>query len=252
MALSMSEPSSLASMSCWRAEMEFTLAFAASTGVLFMWLAIRATPTVTGVVDDMFGELLGGAVFGLVAGRLAAMALAGTNPIGHPSDILLVRGGVDTGAAALAAVAALAWMSRRRLLPSLDAEAAPILFGLAGWHLGCVWRSACLGTATELPWAMSEPGSEIGRHPTEIYTGVLLFLAAWLVRRLWKRGARVSGVVASLGLAAASLARLATEPLRPALGSGATGWYVAGSVIGLVGLIVLQWRERHRPSSQEL
>lgn len=213
--------------------MEFTLVWAAATGVALMWIWVRTTPGIGESVDDPFGTLLGAAMVGLIAGRLSAMAFSGTNPFTHPADILLIRGGVDTGMAAVGALGAMAWMARTNPVPVLDALAAPSLAGLAGWHLGCVWRGACLGTATELPWAVASSGSPIGRHPTELYAAAVLLASAWLLRRAWRAGRLPTGLVGALGLGLASSSRLVTEPLRLSLGAGATGWYVTGSVIGL-------------------
>ena len=80
--------------------MEFTLLWAAATGIGMAvvmaniekrWNLIAAE---TAGVSDL---ILAAAVTGLVTGRLAAMMMAGTNPITHPGDILIVRSGVDTG-----------------------------------------------------------------------------------------------------------------------------------------------------------
>ena len=57
-----------------------------------------------------------GAVVGLFAGRLASMIGSGINPLTSPFDILIVRGGVATGLAALAALATVAAMARGEVL----------------------------------------------------------------------------------------------------------------------------------------
>ncbi|MBA3362072.1 MAG: hypothetical protein H0T94_11510 [Acidimicrobiia bacterium] len=41
-------------------------------------------------------------------------------------------------------------------------------------------------------------------------------------------------MLAGLGLAAAGLVRLATQPLRPSIGGGPVGWYLAGIIVGLI------------------
>ena len=205
--------------------MEFTLLWAALTGVAFLWVGTRIWPD--GLPDRPVDGLIGAAAAGLLLGRLVAMILQGTSPILHPGDILIVRGGVHTGTAAIAAIGTYVWLVKGQMR-HLDASAAAALFGLAGWHAGCAWRGACLGTAADLPWAWSIPGSLVTRHPTEIYAAIGLGIAALIVarlpHRLWLRG--------GVALASASAVRLATEPLRLTLTGGPVAWYMAGLAIG--------------------
>ena len=87
--------------------MEFTLLFAALTGVGFAWIGVRIQRHrgLLSEVDKPTDVLIGGIGFGIIAGRLAAMALAGVNPLTNPADVLLVRGGVDTVVASTSAIA---------------------------------------------------------------------------------------------------------------------------------------------------
>ena len=87
--------------------MEFTLLWAALTAVALGWMALRLTPALSGGDAD---RLMGAAAAGLVAGRLGAMILAGVNPITHPLDIIIIRAGVDTRVAAIAALVTLLLM----------------------------------------------------------------------------------------------------------------------------------------------
>ena len=229
--------------------MEFTLLWAALLAVGAMWVMIK----VEGRLDvlpndrsDWFDVLLGSAVTGLVVGRLAAMILTGTNPITHPADIILIRGGVDTGFASIGALLFLIWSLRRSGIAAFDVVAPAALAGLAGWHGGCIFRGTCLGTRSELPWAFAEPGSDLTRHPTEIYAALLFLAAAVAVLLLLRKGMR-PGVLASASLAVAGLTRLITEPIRPSLGSGPIWWYTAAVVLGLVGTAVAT---RQKPFSR--
>lgn len=211
--------------------MEFTLLAAALTAVAALWLVLRLTGNasatdvaVTAVVAGMF------------VGRLVAMALAGVNPLTHPLDVLLVRGGVNPVGATLGAVAYLLWATRREA--TLLARFGPAATaGLAGWHAGCLWTGSCLGAAGNVPWGWSLPGSDVIRHPTELYTALLLVVATVVLVRWKGRGQ------AGLALAAAAGARLLTEPLRPGLGGGPGWWYAAGVAVGLAWTAI----ERRRP-----
>ena len=199
-------------------------------GMLY-WEARRGNAA--SCTKDLWDLALAATVIGLLVGRLAAMVGDGVNPITHPADVLIVRGGVATGPAAISAVLAAAWIGRRELWSVLDGIAAASLAGLAGWHAGCLARNACLGTPSDLPWAMTQSGSTVTRHPVEIYAALALAAAASALA-LWRmRGRPPAGVPAALALTAASLVRLTTEPLRPNLAGGPVGWYWLGLAVGL-------------------
>ncbi|MBT8217292.1 MAG: prolipoprotein diacylglyceryl transferase [Acidimicrobiia bacterium] len=213
--------------------MEFTLLWAALTGVAglygALWLMGRRDTSLC--VRDLWDAAITAAVVGLAVGRIVAMVRGGVNPLTNPGDILLVRAGVDTVGATLAALAALAWVLRADLAEQLDGLAPAALAGIAGWHGGCLFRDACLGTPSDLPWAWAQSGSTITRHPVELYAALAFFLVAGGLFRLRLRYPP-PGVVAGLGLAVAGVVRLATEPLRPSLLDGPTAWYAAAAVLG--------------------
>lgn len=207
--------------------MEFTLLWAVLTAVVMVWVGTKVWPD--HLPDSPFDRMIGAATGGLFIGRLTAMLSQGINPIAHPLDILIVRGGVYTGAAVIGTIGVFVWMVRGQLR-HLDAVAPATLAGLAGWHAGCLWRGACLGTISNLPWAWSEPTTSITRHPVEIYAAIGFITAGWLVSRLSWRMLAKSGSA----LALAGLIRLATEPMRPSLTGGPKGWYLTAILLGLV------------------
>ncbi len=211
--------------------MEFTLLWAALTAIGFAWLGTRIWPE--RLPDHATDRMVGAAAAGLLVGRLSAMLLQGTNPLSNPGDILIVRGGVHTGTATAAAIATYLWAAKWKVA-NLDATSPAALMGLGGWHAGCLWRNACLGSGSELPWAWAQEGSLISRHPVELYTAVGLMIAAWLVSRLPWRLLTKSGVA----LALAGLVRLLTEPMRPSITGGPVVWYIAAIVVGLAAAII--------------
>ncbi|MDX1691144.1 MAG: prolipoprotein diacylglyceryl transferase [Acidimicrobiia bacterium] len=224
--------------------MEFSLLGAVLVAVVAVWAVLRFEAGRTNAADcsrDLWDALLLAGIVGLAVGRVVAMLRDGTNPITTPGDLLIVRSGVDTAGASAAALLTFGWTMRRALWWMADAAAAAALAGLAGWHAGCLVReSACLGTPTDLPWALTQAGSPVGRHPVELYAALLLALAA-VGFVLWKRFARPpAGVLGSLAIAVAAGSRLATEPMRPSLGSGPVWLYAAGLVAG-VGLAGWRW-----------
>lgn len=213
---------------------------AALTGVAGAWVVLRL-----GGHASLFDLLLGGVLSGVLVGRLVAMVAAGVNPLVSPLDILVVRGGVDPVGATVGALAYLLWSARSE--PGrLDLLAAPAVAGMAAWHAGCLWRGSCLGVAGDVPWGWALAGSEVIRHPVEMYAAALLAVAAWLLYRYRPVGS------AGLALAATAGARLVTEPLRPGLGAGPEGWYALAVAAGLLWWMWMARSARHtRPRAPD-
>lgn len=207
--------------------MEFTLLWAAVTAVALGWLGLRLWPDRQ--PEHAFDLLLAAGVTGLAVGRLTAMLIQGVNPIANLGDILIIRGGVHTGAAAITFVAVLLW-STRASPRAVDALSPAVLLALAGWHAGCLWRDACLGTPSSLPWAWALEQGTVTRHPVELYAAIGLGVGALVVSRLGWRVWLRSGVALSL----AAGVRLITEPLRPSITGGPVWWYAAGLAVGVV------------------
>ena len=224
--------------------MEFTLLWAAVTAVVPLGLVLRFAP-LPGARKDLGDIVLASAMIGLFVGRIASMLANGVNPIARPGDIIIVRSGVATGWATIGALAWAIWATRPKWRSALDHAAPAALIGMAGWQAGCLLRDACLGNTTDLPWAMRLDGSAVGRHPTELYAAALFLVGGgvlwWLMRRLPQLGG--TGLAAGIALAIAGSIRLATEPLRPALGRGPIGWY-ALAIVGGIALAALGGRRR--------
>lgn len=222
--------------------MEFTLLWAALIGMGLALLVAQAEKR-QGLVPEEVGNLsdliIGAAVTGLITGRLAAMIIAGTSPFAHPGDILIIRSGVDTGFASLGALGFVTVVNRRHLAGAIDALGPAAMAGLAGWHAGCLFRGACLGTTSSLPWAIAQEGSDVTRHPVEIYAALLFLVAAGLLFRRLKRGVGSPGSLGATALVLAGAVRQVTEPFRPSLGSGPIGWYVAAIGLGAIALTIL-------------
>lgn len=224
--------------------MEFTLLFAVLIGVLglygFLWWEGKRG-NAADCSRSLWDLALTAATVGLFVGRLASMIGDGVNPLANPGDIIIVRSGVATGPAALAALAMMALLARRELVPVADGLAAAALGALAGWHAGCLTRDACLGTPSDLPWAYSLDGSPITRHPVELYAS-LLFLAAGAGLAWYKASRRPAPLLpAGVSVAAAGGIRLLTEPMRPALIGGPEPWYwlavASGAAVAAYGLL---------------
>lgn len=233
--------------------MEFTLLGAAAMAMFAFWLMLRweaKRGNAAGCATNLWDAGLVAAIVGLLGGRIVAMLEADINPFTNPAQILLVRSGVSTAAASITAVVVFAFLARRDLLPSADAIAPAALAGLAGWHAGCIPTGACLGTESALPWARALEGSDVTRHPVELYAAILLAAAA-IALALWKQhGSPPLGSVAGFGLIAAGGVRLATEPLRISLSGGPVWIYVVAVVAGagLVGWSFVTRARATRPA----
>ena len=220
--------------------MEFTLlgaaaiAAAAAYGMLW-WEAKRGNAA--RCAGNLWETALVSVVAGIFIGRLIAMLIDGVNPLAHPMDVMLVRSGVSTAGAALGTAVAFLGQSRKEPIAMADGISAAALAGLAGWSAGCLARGTCLGTASDLPWAMAQEGSTVTRHPVGIYAAVLLALAAIAIA-WWKAYRRPApGMPASVAVVAAAAVRLATEPLQPSLSGGPEWFYAAALIAGLVGVV---------------
>jgi len=228
--------------------MEFSLLFSALMAVGALWLMLHWEAKRGNAADctkDLWDIALLAGFAGVLVGRLAAMIGDGINPITHPGDIIIVRGGVATGWATLAALAVVGWQGRGQFWVVADGLAAAALAGLAGWHAGCLTRDACLGTPSDLPWALTSPGSSFGRHPVELYAALALGLAAVAIAAWKAYGRPALGLPAAVAFGTAGLVRLMTEPLRPSLAGNPAGWYLA-AVVGATAIGAWRWWLRRR------
>jgi prolipoprotein diacylglyceryltransferase len=220
--------------------MEFTLLGQAAIGVGSFWLMLRweaKRGNAAGCALDLWDAGLTAGAVGLLAGRLIAMAQAGISPFTDPAQIILIRSGVSTAGASVAALVVFAFLSRRSILEAADAIGPSVLAGLAGWHLGSLVTGSWLGTVSDLPWAQAASGSDITRHPIELYAAGIYLVAAISIA-LWKQKGRPPlGAPAGLALAGAGGVRLITEPMRISL-SGGPVWLYAGAVLAGLGLVV--------------
>jgi prolipoprotein diacylglyceryltransferase len=225
--------------------MEFSLLGAVFVAIIALYLFLyweAKRGNAASCPRNLWDVTLAAIVAGVLVGRLAAMIGDDVNPLLNPADILIIRGGVATGPATIAALATVAWLGRSALLAYADGLAAAALAGLGGWHGGCVVRDSCLGTPSDLPWALAQEGSTVTRHPVEIYAAIILIVAAVVVAGWRARGNPAPGVPAASALLIAASVRLFTDPMRPSLGTSQRWWYAAGLAIALLALVAASRR----------
>ena len=220
--------------------MEFTLlaaaAIAGAAAYVMLWWEARHGNAAR-CTGNLWEIGLVSVVAGIFIGRIVAMLIDGVNPIAHPMDVILVRSGVSTVGASLGSAAVFALQARRSTITMADGISAAALAGLAGWHAGCLVRGTCLGTASDLPWAIAQAGSDVTRHPVGIYAALMLGAAA-IGLAWWKAYRRPpAGAPAALAVIAAAGTRLVLEPLQPSISGGPVWFYATGLVIGIVAFV---------------
>ena len=227
--------------------MEFGLLAAALIAAVCVRLTLAAEAATVAPEQDsgrLWDLALLSAFVGLGVGRIGAMVAGGTNPLAHPLDVLILRGGVEVVLASVTALVAFGVAARRDLVATADAVAPAAIAGLVGWHGGCFTRGACLGTPSDLPWAISGP-SGVGRHPVELYAALLLVVGGIALVLLKARHPR-PGVIAGLAIGIASGARLVTEPMRLGIGTSPLWWYAGGVAAGGAGVVAAVVAGRRR------
>ena len=76
----------------------------------------------------------------------------------------------------------------------------------------------------------------------EIYAALMFLAGGVILLGKLRRGSGSVGTVGLMALGLAGAIRLATESLRPSLGPGPLGWYLAAIVIGIIGVLVARLR----------
>lgn len=125
-------------------------------------------------------------VFALLGCRLLHIILYFHNYRGVPfSKVLFQRGGFAYIGGPILGIFALWVYYKSRKLHFLEVAdyAMPllILYQSIG-RVGCFLNGCCYGIATELPWGVVFINQDIARHPTQIYSSIILLLICLLVK----------------------------------------------------------------------
>jgi phosphatidylglycerol:prolipoprotein diacylglycerol transferase len=127
------------------------------------------------LTDKQLESLVLHVFFGVILGGRLGFVLfyGGMEYVQHPLEILKVwNGGMSSHGGFLGVILALVLFTRGNMTvfrKIADVLAVPIAIGLAFGRLGNLINGELYGTMTTLPWAMSFPGAEGLRHPTQIY-----------------------------------------------------------------------------------
>lgn len=188
------------------------------------------------------------AVFGVVVGRLTAVAIDDPGGLTRFGDLLIIRSGVEFWAGLLAALVAVAWGARgETTLVARLADLAPAaMVGYAAYEMTCVLRDGCFGPVSA--FGLRPPGLTTSMVPVGIIVGLVVIACAVGIRYLDERWNDQGLVVATAALAVAGVRAIASIWL-PHVGDGLTRPHRTSIVVSVVALIVvalLGVRERQR------
>jgi len=126
-------------------------------------------------------------------------------------------GGLSWHGGVLAGLAGITLYARKEKLSLWDTWDFAVLTGILGLtfgRVGCFLHGCCYGKITDLPWAVVFPAhGPCGRHPTQIYEGILDLIIFLILLRLWKKN-NFRGEVLCYFLGLYSAARFFVEFFR--------------------------------------
>jgi phosphatidylglycerol---prolipoprotein diacylglyceryl transferase len=178
----------------------------------------------------------------------------------HPLEIAQVwKGGMSFHGGLLGVILAMAWFARTRRRPWLqvtDLIAPCVPTGLAAGRIGNFINGELWGRSAppSLPWAMifPESGSNIPRHPSELYEFGMEGLALFVILWIYARKPRPTGRVSALFLIGYGIFRFIAEYFREPdsflgllwLNMSMGQWLCVPMVVAGLGL--WWWSGRHR------
>ena len=213
-------------------------------------------------VEDL---LFWGVVGVILGGRIGyALFYKPGQYLANPLDILMVwKGGMSFHGGMLGVIVAMAWYARsrgRHWLEVTDLIAPCVPTGLASGRIGNFINGELWGRPADpsLPWAMVFPqsGSELARHPSQLYQfaleGLLLFVLLWL----YGRRPRALGKMSGAFLLGYGVFRFIAEYFREpdsflgtlALGLSMGQWLCLPMIAGGIGLWL--WADRRQAAGQ--
>jgi phosphatidylglycerol:prolipoprotein diacylglycerol transferase len=198
-------------------------------------------------VDDLIFWAMCGVILG---GRIGYVLFYGTGfwALDPWYPVKIWEGGMSFHGALLGVIASLvlfAWRRRRNAFDVLDFTAPLPGIGILAGRLGNFINGELWGGPTQLPWGFlvpSGPGGALeGRHPSQLYEGLLEGLALFVLLWTFSSRPRPRAAVIGLGLAWYGLVRFLIEFVRvpdAQLGYLAGGWLTMGQLLSLPMLIL--------------
>jgi len=214
--------------------------------VALVFVVKRWVPPLTLGTDTLGGVVANPVLAGVLVARLVAVALDDPSTLGRPKDLLLIRGGMEFWAGALAAVVVAGIGAHRARIPvvaRLGDLAVYALVAYAAFEATCVLRDGCFGPLS--PIGIRPRGLGAPELPTGLFAAVAVLALTVIVRGCARRSGGMAVWVAACGLAfvrfaaALALPHIGTGPSRPQVEAGAV---IVGTVV--VGGVVWLWAQR--------
>jgi len=214
--------------------------------VAIVFVVKRWVPPLTLGTDTLGGVVANPVFAGVLVARLVAVALDDPSTLGRPRDLLLIRGGMEFWAGALAAVVVAGIGAHRAKVPvlaRLGDLAVYALVAYAAFEATCVLRDGCFGPIS--PIGIRPRGLGAPEFPTGLFVGLAALGLAVVVRRCARRSGGMAvwftaGGLASVRFAAAfALPHIGTGPSRPQFEAGAV---IVGTAV--VGGVAWLWAQR--------
>lgn len=243
----------------------YTYGFMVSMGFVLGYFLLTHYWAEEGLDEDDAVNLYLILVVGSIVGARLTYVLSYPQFFGDPWDIVRIwKGGLTImGGAFLSFLMFVAYCRRNSLKTALilDLFSPCIFLGLIVGRLGCFGYGCCFGKPTELPWGLIFAGTDplnppVPRHPTQIYTS-LIMVVLFLLIRAYRNRPHPDGMVAVVFVYLYSLYRFVIEFIRDDVSSehylfGLTLAQSMSIVAVAVALVIHLGVLRHRPPDRPL
>jgi phosphatidylglycerol:prolipoprotein diacylglycerol transferase len=178
--------------------------------------------------------------FGFIGGRLLYVVFNLSYYISNPIKIFAIwdGGGIFYGGLILGILTAMIYLKIKKQSIALffDMIAPSMALGIAVTRIGCFLNWCCYGIASNLPWAV-KVGTDIARHPTQLYSVIANFSIFLFLHHINKRK-KLNGLTSGLFLIFYGIFRFLIEFIRYYDKSFYFGLFTLSQVISLILIII--------------
>jgi hypothetical protein len=208
------------------------------SGLLVSVIIVVATGTLVlapwpeaAVAGGVLDAALGALVAGVIAGRLAFVALDDPSSLTSVADLLVIRSGVEFWPGVAVGIAWASHLARRdgvRPLLRLAALAPSALVAWSAYEASCLLRDGCFGPRASI--GLRPRGFATPMLPIGLVVGALVLGAAVGIRQLHRHGWSPWSVVVS-SVSAIALVRSVASIWLPRIGSSLSRQHVTSIVV---------------------
>lgn len=185
---------------------------------------------------------------GLIAGRLATVAIDDPSSLTSVSDLLVIRSGVEFWPGVAAGLVWLGWAEHRcgRRVAQLLAIIAPAaLLGWSAHEASCLFRDGCPGPVS--PFGLRPAGLLQRQFPVGLVVAIVAALASYVIHRARRAGlGDIDAALLALGVVA--LIRSLASFWLPKVGAGLTRQHKTSITVLMICAFVLLIRRRAHSS----